>query len=599
MKPDVISPEVAGTLPGLFRERVRRSPQALAYRQYDPAGGRWRDYNWARMAADVIRCQAALEQEGLVPGERVAILLRNCREWVMFEQAALGLGLVVVPLYADDRAENLAYILQNAGVKLLLLGGEPHWQALRPVHDRLGFLQRILSLGPLDSWTDARLMLLDDWLPAAAEGELRLPPGGPEALATIVYTSGTTGRPKGVMLSHHNILWNAHASQRQAPVGADDLFLSFLPLSHTFERTVGYYLPMMCGAGIVYNRSVPELAEDLRTQRPTLLVSVPRIFERVHGRIHAGLEKKSPLARRLFAATVAVGWQRFERAQGRASWSPALLSWPLFDRLVARKVMDRLGGRLRLAVCGGAALSPEVARLFIGLGLPLLQGYGLTETSPVVSGNSLEDNLPASVGKPLQGVEVLIGDKDELLVRSPGVMLGYWQDPQATAEVIDADGWLHTGDQARIDAEGHIFITGRLKEIIVLSTGEKIPPADMEMAIGLDPLFEQVMVVGDGRPYLSALLVLNPQQLTEEAQRLGLDVNAPTLLKDDYFTRLMLERVAGHIQQFPGYAQIRRVTCYLEPWDIEDGLITPTLKLRRSRIEARLAEDIEAMYAGH
>lgn len=597
--PDVILPQQAGTLAGLFRERVARSPDQVAYRQFDPQRQLWSDISWREMGAAVARWQAAMQREGLVSGDRVAVMLRNCREWVMFDQAALGLGLVVIPLYTDDRPENVAYILQNAGARLLLIGGEEHWEQLKRVRDQLGFLVRILSISRVGDATDSRLRSVDDWLGDVQDAALQANDAAPDELATIVYTSGTTGRPKGVMLSHRNILWNAYASQQKASVYTDDLFLSFLPLSHTFERTIGYYLPMMCGATVAYNRAIPELGEDLLTIRPTILISVPRIFERVYNKIQAGLTEKSPLARKLFASAVAVGWQRFEHRQGRAERSAGMLAWPVLNKLVAAKVMAKLGGRLRLAVCGGAPLSPAVAQLFIGLGLPLVQGYGLTETSPVIAANSIEDNLPASVGTPLADVEVRIGEGDELLARSPGVMLGYWDNPDATRAMIDAEGWLHTGDKARIDERGHVFITGRLKEILVLANGEKVPPADMEMAIVMDPWFEQVMVIGDGRPFLSALIVFNAECWPHEAARLGVDPDMPDALSEHDVCAAVMGRVSERIREFPGYAQIRRVACYLEPWTVDAGLITPTLKLRRERILEHCRGDIERLYAGH
>lgn len=595
---DVITPEQAQTLYGLFRERIRRSPDACAYRQYNRETRAWDDSSWAAVGRAVAQWQAALRNEGLMRGERVAVMLRNCREWVMFDQAALGLGLVVVPLYTDDRPENVAYILQNAGVRMLLIGGAEHWERLAQVRDQLGFLVRIVSVAPIPGASDGRLRSLHAWLPSG-EQELQPDYAAPDDLATIVYTSGTTGRPKGVMLSHRNILWNAHASQKKINVYPDDLFLSFLPLSHTFERTIGYYLAMMCGSTVAYNRSIPELSEDLQVVRPTILISVPRIFERVYNRIQSGLAEKSPLARRLFAATVNVGWQRFEQQQRRAPRAAGTLFWPLLDRIVATKVMTKLGGRLRFAVCGGAPLAPTIARFFIGLGLPLVQGYGLTETSPVIAANRLEDNQPASVGTPLADVDVRIGADNELLVRSPGIMLGYWDNAAATTAMIDSDGWLHTGDQARIDEQGHIYITGRLKEILVLANGEKVPPADMEMAIAMDPWFEQVMVIGDDRPFLSALVVFNVERWPQEAARLGVDPEMAAALHDERVCAEVLKRVTDRVRDFPGYARIRRVACYLEPWTVDEGLITPTLKLRRARIIEHCRSDIERMYAGH
>jgi long-chain acyl-CoA synthetase len=595
---DRIPTETAGTLAGLFRERVRRTPAATAYRQYDETTARWEDSIWSDIARQVARWQAAFALDGLQPGDRVAVLMSNCREWVIFDQAALGSGLVVVPLYTDDRPANTAYILNDAGVRLLYLHGMAQWARLQTVHHELGKLARILTQDPVTvPWNESRVRTVAEWLPDKA-GELLANDSNPDELATIVYTSGTTGQPKGVMLSHRNILANADGGLDYVPMYREDLLLSFLPLSHTFERTVGYYAPMMTGATVAYARSIPLLAEDLLTLRPTVLISVPRIYERVYHKIMTGLAEKPPIASRLFNLAFETGWRRFLRRQGRGRWHPAFLLWPLLDRLVAGKIMARLGGRLRLAATGGAPLSPDIAKVFIGLGLNLLQGYGLTETSPIISCNTAEDNEPTSVGMPLGNVEVRIGKNDELLTRGPCVMLGYWEKPEATREIIDAEHWLHTGDKVRIEGN-HIYITGRLKEIIVLANGEKVPPADMEMAIALDPLFEQVMVLGDLRPYLIAVIVLNTAQWTTLAATLKLDPAEPTALESNALEQAVLTRMATQLAEFPGYAQVRRAACTLQPWTVGKGLITPTMKLKRDRIMACYADEIAAMYAGH
>ena len=591
---DVIPLEAAATLADLFRERIRRSPDDLAYRQYDTASESWQDWSWAETGRQAARWRAALKSEGLQAGDRVAIMLRNCREWVCYDLAAQSLGLVTVPLFPNDRPDNCGYILEHADARLLLLEGAESWEDLTDVIKHLPALKQVYTLEPVPS-DGEKPKTVAEWLPAEA-GELEADPLDPDALATIIYTSGTTGRSKGVMLSHRNILWDIQAGLESIDVYRNDLFLSFLPLSHTLERSVGFYMPIMTGAGVAFARSIPQLGEDLQAIRPTAIVSVPRIFERVYGKLQAKLAGEPALARLLFQKAVDVGWQRFLHRQGRAPWSPALLLWPLLDKLVATKVRARLGGRLRFAICGGAALSADVARLFIGLDITIIQGYGLTEASPIVSGNPLYDNVPASVGPPLQGVEVRIGEQDELLTRSPAVMLGYWKDPDATAATIDAEGWLYTGDKGRMEG-GHLYITGRLKEIIVLANGEKVPPADMEMAIALDPLFEQVLLIGEGRPYLSAMIVPEPDAFGALLQQLGLPPD--TAYDHPRVLEAALEQVNKRIHDFPGYAQIFRVDLVREPWTVDNGFMTPTMKLRRNRILEHCATDVERLYKGH
>jgi long-chain acyl-CoA synthetase len=354
----------------------------------------------------------------------------------------------------------------------------------------------------------------------------------------------------------------------------------------------------MAGTTVSYARSVQQLGEDLRTIRPTVLMSVPRIFQTVYSAIRAKLDAGPTFRKWLFEQAVEVGYARFEYQQRRTGWRLAFLLWPLLDALVARTVMERLGGNLRLAVSGGAALPPDLSRIFIGLGLPVIQGYGLTETSPISNANRIDNNLPASIGPTVPGVEVKLNEQGVLLIRGPNIMLGYWKNPQATAAAIDAEGWFNSGDIARIDLEGRVYITGRQKEIIVMSNGEKVPPADIEAAILRDPLFTQVMLVGEGKPYLSLLAVLNPEQWEKFALAQGFSA-APDELQTKPVQTALLARVAAQTRgEFPGYAQVRRITASFEPWTIDNGLMTPTLKLCRGRVAERVCAEIEAMYAG-
>ncbi|MGE5154784.1 MAG: AMP-dependent synthetase/ligase, partial [Bdellovibrio bacteriovorus] len=480
----------------------------------------------------------------------------------------------------------------------LLLEGPERLAELDPIAPTLAALHRVLLLEPPgERDLPANGTSVDRWLPLGA-----VPPrdrvSDPGALATIVYTSGTTGPAKGVMLTHGNLLWNASACLSLVPARGGDRFLSFLPLSHTLERTAGYYLPMMAGTEVVYARSIPQLSEDLRTQRPTVLIAVPRIFERIHAKLREGLAQTGALRRWLFAAAIAAGWAQFEHRQGRAPWRPALLLAPWLDRLVGARLRARLGGRLRVAVCGGAPLAPEIGRTFVGLGVPLVQGYGLTEASPVISVNTLEDNIPASVGLPLPQVEWRIGPQDELLVRSPGVMRGYWGQPQATAAAIDPEGWLHTGDQAR-EARGHLYITGRIKEILVLATGEKVAPADLEAAILGDGLFNQVLVIGEGRPFLAALAVPEPESYAAWAVAAGLPTKPDPVRRDPRIEQALVWRINRLLQGFPASAKIQRLALVGQPWSIEAGLMTPTLKLKRALILAQHRDQVAALYDGH
>jgi long-chain acyl-CoA synthetase len=586
------------TLPRLLRWRVTASPAGEAYQHFDEKAGRWVSHSWLEIDAEFERWRRALAAEGFAPGERVAILMPNGIAHIAMDQAALSRGLVPVPMHAIDNPDSIAYIIADSGALLLFVDSLDRWQAIVATGQPLGNLKRVVCAsgadGP-DAAADGRIVALDRWLDAAPAAGMALPDVAVAAndLAAIVYTSGTTGRPKGVMLSHENVVANVKAIHRRIAASPSDLFLSFLPLSHTFERTGGYYYPIAAGACVAHARSVPLLSEDLKHVRPTVLISVPRIYERISALIMQHRASAGAAERALLDLTLAVGGRRFDARQGHGELSLFdRLAWPLLQRLVADKVLQQFGGRLRVAVSGGAPIAEPVIRLFLSLGLDILQGYGMTETSPVVAVNTIEDNNPRSVGRVLDGVEVRLGDADELLVRGPSVMLGYWHKPEETRRVKDADGWLHTGDQARIE-NGRITITGRIKDILVTSTGEKIAPVDLETAILADPLFEQALVIGEQRPFLAALVVLNARAWEKEKQALA----ASGKQGDGAEKGILLARIAAAVKAYPSYATPRAVWWTLEPWTIAAGLLTPTLKNKRPALEHRFAAEIEQIYA--
>ncbi len=595
--PQLIPCNTAGTLDRLFRIRCLTSPDRWAYRYYDRESKSWPEVTWGEMAQLTSRFQQGLQNEGLKEGDRVAIQLKNSIEWIAFEQAALGLGLVVVPLYVDDRPDNTAYILKDAGVKVLLLNDDRQWQALLKDVDEDCKLQRVVIVNSKQEYGEEGMArALQDWLPPEP-GFLQERGGDPDKLASIVYTSGTTGRPKGVMLSHRNILFDAEGLLKK--IGVDDPhtleFLSFLPLSHMYERTIGYYVPMMAGASVTYARSVQQLADDFQIIKPSIIVTVPRIFERFYDKMQQKLAKQSIISRAMFRLAVYTGWKNFKYRQKIGWFNPIILLNPLMQKLVASKVQQLLGGRLRLAASGGAALPETVARTFVGLGVNIFQGYGMTESSPAVAMNSFHRNIPQSVGEKVPGVELRIAENDELQIKGPVVMLGYWNNHQATSEVMTADGWLKTGDKAEIK-DGMVYITGRIKDILVMSNGEKIPPVDMEQAITLQAEFDQALIVGEGKSYLSALVVLNGDTWPHLAQEHGLDPLDADSLKDKKLHSAVLKKIATALHDFPGYAKVRRVHLTLQPWTIEDGLMTPTLKIKRAVVVEKFKDEIEAMY---
>lgn len=535
------------------------TPDLALYRRF--SGDAWTDISVAELASLIGRWQSAFKTLGLVAGDRVALCVKNSVDWIAIDLAALGLGLVVVPLYVDDNPENVAWCVGHAEARSLIVESSGMARALSRSSTSLPPLH-VLRPESGDGLPSVAALL-----PAVASAPVfqALPE---TTLATICFTSGTSGRPKGVMLSHGNIIANVTSCRETRMARSDDTFLSILPLSHMFERTGGYYLPLSLGAKVVFSRGVAQIAEGLAAQAPTVMFAVPRIFEKFLARIDQTLSG-SAAKRWLFGECVARGWRVEQGGAGPLDQ----LATPLLRALVARPILARLGGRLRLTVVGGAALDPVLAHTFIGLGLRMLQGYGMTEASPVISVNREENNDPESVGPPLPGVEVKLGPNGELFARGGNIMLGYWRNPEATRVAVDAEGWLQTGDIAET-REGKIYIRGRLKDILVMSNGEKLPPQDVEFALAHDPMFEQVMLVGEGRPFLTLLTV------TRETDE-----------------KLLLDRANELLKNFPRWVRIRKVIPTQEPWSIDNGLLTPTLKLKRPLVLARFKDAVDKAYA--
>ncbi len=415
----------------------------------------------------------------------------------------------------------------------------------------------------------------------------------PEATAALIYTSGTTGAPKGAMLSHRAILANAEATMKVVPPLKSDVFLSILPMAHAFERSLGYVLPIMTGSTVAHAQSLQRLRADLAEIRPSVIMGVPRLYEAIY-RSAERAAAESPVKHALFERAAHVGWARHAATRGLGQ-GPALwerLAWPVLERLVCRKVMAAFGGRMRVAVSGGAALEPPIARDLIGLGLPLVEGYGLTEAGPVLTASRVEEYIPGTVGYALPGVDLRVRDAGDLEARTPSRMTGYWQRPEATAEMVDAEGWLATGDLARMDGP-RVRITGRRKHVIVLSNGENVNPEPIETALLGDALFEQACVVGEGKTYLAALLVLDEDVWREVAEEHGLpadDPNAPAARPE------ILRRLKTHLGDFPAHHQVHGYHAQLTDWTLEQGLLTPTLKLRRERVTAALSAEIAGIY---
>ena len=553
------------TIPDMLRHTVAAWPEREAFRQYDYAERRWYSITWRTFHEQVMRWRRAFTHMGLVKGERVAMLLTNCIDAVTFDEAALCGGLVPTPLHAIDTAGSSAYILRDSNARFLVTTSRARWNAIAEAAGEEGlpdmqlvvFTNEQVEPGSVThlGGRDIVLSSLKGWL-ATGEGvsDDELPPEPcADDLAGFIYTSGTTGRPKGVMITHRNIVSNVQQINKCYDFNEEDVFLSFLPFSHTFERTVAHYNSLANGGAMAFARNAAQIENDLREVRPTLMCSVPRIYEKIHQRLLHELAESSEEKRHQTAWALETGWRRF----AEANHLPIELSprapldetvWPQLDVEIASEVREIFGGRLRATFAGGASLNYAVARFFCALGINILQLYGLTETSPIVSFTRMKDNHPDCVGHPVPDCEVKLGANDELLVRGPQVMKGYWNRPLDTAAAFE-DGWFRTGDQADLSDGGRVRIKGRIKEIIVTSTGEKIPPED------------------------------------------------PATLQSRNVQRQCLRRVRHACRAFPQYGVPRAVAITREPWTVDNGLLTPTMKLRRPQIMTAHAKLIERLYA--
>jgi long-chain acyl-CoA synthetase len=573
------------SLAELFDARVRLTPKGAACRWFDVAERDWRGFDWAGLDARVEAFARGLAALALEPGARVAIQLDNGPDWVAAEQAIHRLGLVAVGVYVQDTAGSVAHILEDSGASLVFLREAAAWEAVRSLTPLPALRRVVIQRGPADA---ERCSSLADFL--AAGQDYQRPVASREALASLVYTSGTTGRPRGAMLTHGALLANVFACGRALRMRADDCLLSLLPLSHSFERVAGWHGAVLAGAETAYSRGPEHLGEDLRLVRPTGLLAVPRVYERLYARLLRNVDDGPLHKRALFHLAV------------QSAESPTGSARQRFSRRLTGGVLEAvrvgLGGRLRMAISGGAPLSAHIARSFAALGLPVLQGYGLTEAGPVVSVNRPGDADPESAGPPLDNVETRVGPDGELWVRSPSLMLGYWNDEAATRAVLDEAGWLHTGDKVSRLCCDKLYLTGRIKEILVMSTGVKAAPCEIEARLTAEPLFEQAVVLGESRPYLIALVVPDANRFTALRQSLGLPAGF-----DDAESRATLEKALFNLcreklADLPASHQILRLA-WVPPFTLANGQLTSTHKPRRAAIAKAHAAEIERLYAGH
>jgi len=557
------------------------------------AGKGWRQLTVREFERATRDCAVRLAQAGVLAGDRVALFSENRPEWPIVDFACHLIGAVSVPLYATLPANQVRYIVADCGAKLLLVSGRERARtALEAVRGLSGI--RVIGIDP--DLADGLACLADLPLPAKRHRPEAMAVG-PKDLASIIYTSGTTGDPKGVMLSHRNFMSQVMSIAPLYPITDRDICMSFLPLSHVYERTVDYVF-FRAGAQINYVESIERVPTQLTEIRPTIMVSVPRLFERSYIKIISKVQQEGGAKKRLFDWGVRVGRQVREAAwRGRSASPFARGQYVVAKARIFSKVMERLGGRLRFTISGGAPLAREVAEFFDIIGLPILQGYGLTESSPVIAANRLEANRLGSVGPVAPGVEVRIASDGEILARGANIMMGYWNKPEATAEAVDREGWLHTGDVGYLDADGFLFITDRKKDIIVTSGGKNVAPQPIEGRLGATPFIGQAVLVGDKYPYLTALIVPNFENLEAYFAERGVKgLSREEIVVQPDTDALIAQAVKGINAEIAVHERIRRFSVLKREFSLEEGEMTPTLKVRRRVVSERYHDLIEGMY---
>ncbi|MDX1502102.1 MAG: long-chain fatty acid--CoA ligase [Thermoanaerobaculia bacterium] len=586
-----------GTLSELYLVSQKHDKSDCLLHKVD---GQWVPVSTAELSESVRRLMSALDGYGVRSGDRVALMAENGVHWPAVDFATLCNGAILVPIYPTLTADQAAYVIDDCGAEIVFVQGRERLEGLL---EERGDMPQVKQFVLIDGASpDASIPTLDELLAASEpvvqeELERRARRVGPDELATFIYTSGTTGKPKGVMLSHGNIASNVIAALEAMDIEPHYTALSFLPLSHSFERTVDY-IYFYRGVTIAYAESVQLVAQNLQEVKPHVFVSVPRVYEKVLAKVQENVSQSSPVKQKIFNWAVAVAREAVPYRLKQQS-PPGLLGvkLALADKLVFGKIRDRLGGRFEFAMSGGAPLSAEIARFFWGAGIRIYEGYGLSETSPVLTVNSSSEVKLGTVGPAIPGVELAIAEDGEILARGPNIMKGYYNLPEETAEAIDNEGWFHTGDIGEIDEEGFLKITDRKKELIVNAYGKNIAPAPIENHLKTSRFIEQAVVIGDQRKFLSALLVPDLENLASWATRQGFPLDSRQAAADDDRVRALIGGEVAKVNAgLARYEQIHAWRLLPAEFTIEGGELTPTQKVKRRVVTKKYADEIERLY---
>jgi len=576
------------SLPAAFFKQVETS--AIHPAQWFRRDGDYIPITYEMLSERIKHVASGLMLAGVKPGDRIAIVMENRPEWAVIDYAILSIGAVTVPLYCSYRPQDMAYVLDDCDASMVFTSGGHLLRDLKKAVESCKAVKRIYAVD--EAGDDGLVANLSEIETCEIDEERlmgRVSKIDRDQLATLVYTSGTTANPKGVMLSHGNILTNLETVPAVIELLPDEKMLSFLPLAHVLERTGGHFLPYTYGISVAFAERPDTVAKNLTEAQPTLMISVPRMLEVVRSRVLAQVAKQSALKQKLFRLY-------FELATKKSSGLLSDLIYKVLNMLVGEKIRDRFGGRLRALVSGGAPLGRDVGLFFEAVGLPVLEGYGLSESSPLLAVNPMHDRRIGTVGLIAKGVEIKIAEDGEIIARGGNIMSGYWKNRKATKEAL-IDGWLHTGDIGEFDEDGYLRITDRKKDIIVNSGGENIAPQRVEAPLVVEPLIDQVVVYGDQRPYLVAIVVPNKEACSSWASEQGLPKSGwAELASSDVLRKHIQNKIQQHLKPLNSFEQIRRIHIQADPFTVENGFLTPTMKLKRRNIYREFADIFEALY---
>lgn len=589
----------------IFQNRVQEYGDKTLVK-YKNTQGVWEELSWNTLNGMVRDIGMFLISKEIQPGDKVALFSPNRYEWWVADLAIISVGAVNVPIYATNSPEECRYIIENSDSKLCFVGAREHMDKILQIKDKLTNLGEIIIFDDLDTPVPGVITFQDACKEGKAaknkdEFDKRLVPINIEDVGTIIYTSGTTGNPKGVMLTHKNFVSNVNQLHAIDPhfLSGDHTFLSFLPLAHSLERTVGYYCPIFLGHKVAFAESMEKLLENFREIRPTFLVSVPRIYEKVHSGIKAKVVGAPPVKKALFNWAMGIAKQNLPYVcENKKRTGMFAFKYYLANKLIFNKLRVALGmDKLHAAISGGAPLSVSDAEFFLGMGMKVLEGFGLTETTPVTHGNKPTRIKPGTVGPAVKDTIIKISDVGEILVKGPQIMKGYYKNEAATKEAFTNDGFFRTGDIGEIDKDGYLKITGRMKDLIITSSGKNISPQNIENALIACPFMEQVAVIGDNRKYLSALIVPSYAALETWAKKNNITFTSrKDLISKPDVQKLFEAEIVQCMKDYSRVEQIRKFALLETEWSQVTGELTPTMKLKRTIVNQKYGPQIESMY---